>query len=78
MIIGSKKTMYNDSMKKATIKYLAGLKEIRFRVKPEEFEKMKVAAKEQGYASMRQFYLAAIEEKIKRGKVEDESIGNNN
>ncbi len=68
--------MYNESMKKATVKYLATLKEIRFRVKPEEYEKMRVAAKEQGYTSMRQFYLAAIEEKMKRGKEKDKSIGN--
>lgn len=44
--------------------YLSKLKEIRFRVKPEEFEEMQAAAKEQGYGSMRQFFLAAIKEKM--------------
>lgn len=48
--------------------YLKGLKEIRFRVKPEEFKEMQAAAKEQGYGSMRQFFLAAIKEKM--GKVD--------
>lgn len=56
--------VYNEAQKKATMKYLGGLKEIRFRVKPEEYEKYKAAAKEMGYKSMRQFYMDAIEEKI--------------
>ena len=44
--------------------YLSKLKEIRFRVKPEEFAEMQKAAEEQGYPSMRQFILAAIKEKM--------------
>lgn len=56
---------YNEAQKKATIKYLKGLKEIRFRVAPEECEKYKAAAKQMGYKSMRQFYIDAIQEKIK-------------
>ena len=48
--------------------YLGRLKEIRFRVKPEEYEEMEKAAKKLGYTSMRQFYLAAIKEKMERGK----------
>ena len=47
--------------------YLGKLKEIRFRVTPEEFAEFEAAAKAQGYRSMRQFYLAAIKEKIERG-----------
>ena len=56
--------VYNETQKKATLKYLGGLKEIRFRVKPEEYERYQKAAKAMGYDSMRQFYLDAIESKI--------------
>lgn len=56
--------MYNESSKKCTMRYLAKLKEVRFRVKPEEYSVMKQAAENQGYSSMRQFFLAAIHEKI--------------
>lgn len=48
--------------------YLSKLKEVRFRVKPEEFAEMQKAAEEQGYPSMRQFILAAIKEKMERGR----------
>ena len=58
--------MYSESRKKSTIKYLSTLKEIRFRVKPEEFAEMERAAKRLGYSSMRQFYLAAINEKMQK------------
>ena len=54
----------NEYMKE----YLGKLKEIRFRVKPEEYEEMEKAAAKQGYRSMRQFFLAAINEKIERGE----------
>lgn len=57
--------MYNENTKKCTMRYLAKLKEVRFRVKPEEYEIMCQAAEEQGYSSMRQFFLAAINEKIR-------------
>lgn len=56
--------MYNESQKKATIKYLQKLKDIRFRVKPEEYQIMQNAAKKAGYTSMRQFFLDAINDKI--------------
>lgn len=58
---------YNEKQKEYTMKYLKQLKEIRFRVKPEEYEEYERAAKEQGYDSMRSFYMDAIEEKIRRG-----------
>ncbi len=45
------------------MKYLEKLKEIRFRVKPEEFSKYEAAARKAGYPSMRQFYLDALNEK---------------
>lgn len=56
--------MYNERTKQSTIRYLAKLKEIRFRVKPEEYERYAKAAKDLGYPSFRQFMLAAIDEKI--------------
>lgn len=59
--------MYNENRKKSTLKYLATLKEIRFRVKPEEYADMKSAAARLGYSSMRQFFLAAINEKMHGG-----------
>lgn len=46
--------------------YLEKLKEIRFRVKPEEHEQYKEAAEKAGYPSMRQFYLDAIQEKMNK------------
>lgn len=57
---------YNEKQKQATIKHLKTLKEIRFRVKPEEYEKYEEASKVAGYPSMRQFYLDAIEEKVNK------------
>lgn len=56
---------YNEKSKEYTMKYLEKLKEIRFRVKPEEYQRYEEAAKKAGYPSMRQFYLDAIEEKVK-------------
>lgn len=56
---------YNEKQKEYTMKYLEKLKEIRFRVKPEEFERYEEAAKKAGYPSMRQFYMEAIEKKAK-------------
>ena len=64
--------MYNENTKRNTMKYLAKLKEIRFRVKPEEYEAMQKAAADQGFGSMRQFFLSAIHEKISRNI--DESV----
>ena len=45
---------YNEKQKKYMMKYLEGLKEIRFSVKPEEYEKNEQAAQDAEYASMRQ------------------------
>lgn len=63
---GAGRMAYNEDSKKRTMKYLEKLKEIRFRVKPEEYEKYEEAAKRAGYPSMRQFYIDAINEKIER------------
>ena len=57
---------YNEKQKEYTMKYLDKLKEIRFRVKPEEFKAYEEAAKKAGYPSMRQFYIDALNEKVKR------------
>ena len=57
---------YNEKQKEYTMKYLEKLKEIRFRVKPEEFEIYEKAAKAAGYPSMRQFYIDAINEKVEK------------
>ena len=54
--------------KEATMKYLATLRRIQLRVKPEEYERYEAAQKAQGYPSMRQFIITAIEEKIERGQ----------
>lgn len=58
--------MYDEKAKKRTMRYLDKLKEIRFRVKPEEYEKYEQAAKLGRYESMRKFYIDAISEKIER------------
>lgn len=55
---------YTDAQKASTLKHLKTLKEIRFRVKPDEYIKYQEAAKKLNYDSMRSFFLAAIEEKI--------------
>lgn len=55
---------YSEKQKEYTMKYLEKLKEIRFRVQPEEYERYEAAAKQAGYPSMRQFYLDAINEKV--------------
>lgn len=57
---------YNNKQKEYTMKYLEKLKEIRFRVKPEEYLMYEKAAKEAGYPSMRQFYMDALAEKVKK------------
>lgn len=61
---------YNEKQKERTMRYLAKLKEIRFRVKPDDFARYEAAAKKAGYTSMRQFYLDAIEEKIAQSVAE--------
>lgn len=60
-----RQSVYN---KDATMRYLAKLKEIRFRVKPEDYTRYEQAAREMGYESMRQFYLDAIEKLISEAK----------
>lgn len=57
---------YNEKSKERTMRYLDKLKEIRFRVKPEEYEMYEKAAKSSGYTSMRKFYIDALEEKVKK------------
>lgn len=57
---------YDEKKKRYTMKYLEKLKEIRFRVKPEEYELYEKAAKKAGYPSMRQFYIDAIIEKVNK------------
>lgn len=55
---------YNEKAKERTMKYLEKLKEIRFRVKPEEYARYELAAKQGNYQSLRQFYMSAIGEKV--------------
>jgi len=57
-------SVYNERQKRSIEKYLSKLKEIRFRVRPEEYAAMQEAAAALGYSSMRQFFLAAINEKM--------------
>ena len=54
---------YDEKSKQRIMKYLEKLKEIRFRVKPDEYSRYEVAARKAGYPSMRQFYLDALNEK---------------
>lgn len=68
---------YNEKQKKWTIDYLNKLKEIRFRVDPEDYEDFKEAAEVAGYKSMRQFYIDALKEKVNKinnGGNDDEKI----
>lgn len=57
---------YDKKQKERTMKYLSKLKEIRFRVQPDEYEEYEKAAKKAGYSNMRPFYMDAIAEKMKR------------
>lgn len=59
---------YDEKSKERTMRYLEKLKEIRFRVKPEEYEIFENAAKIAGYDSMRKFYIDALREKVKNTK----------
>lgn len=59
---------YDEKSKERTLRHLKKLKEIRFRVKPEEYELFEHAAGLAGYSSMRQFYIDAIKEKIEKVK----------
>ena len=57
---------YSEKPKEYTMKYLEKLKEIRFRVRPEEYQKYEKKKKKAGYPSMRQFYMDAIDEKVNK------------
>lgn len=57
---------YDEKQKEYTMRYLKKLKDIRFRVKPEEYDLYEKAANAAGYPSMRQFYIDAINEKVKK------------
>lgn len=57
---------YSQKQKEYTMKYLDTLKEIRFRVKPEEYALYEEAVKKAGYPSMRQFYMDALKEKVEK------------
>ena len=61
---------YDQKQKEYTMKYLKNLKEIRFRVKPEEYAVYEDAAQKAGYPSMRQFYIDALSEKVQKIKKE--------
>lgn len=61
-----KKIEYTEASKNATLRYLAKQKQIRFWVKPELYEHFQECAKEQGYTSMRQFFLDAITAKCEK------------
>lgn len=61
--------MYNEKSKERTMRHLAKLKEVRFRVKPEEYAEYEAAAQRLGYMSMRQFFIDSIKEKIEKGEI---------
>lgn len=52
--------MYNNKQKEYTMKYLKTLKEVRFRVKPEEYERWEKAAEKANFPSLRQYYMYCI------------------
>ena len=59
---------YDEKAKERTMRYLEKQKQIRFWVNPADYERFENEAKNAGYKSLRQFYLDAIEEKIKNIK----------
>lgn len=63
---------YTEAQKKATMKHMEELASISIRVKPEEADKYKSAAKKCGL-SLRQFLLTAMDEKIDRDALDWES-----
>lgn len=56
---------YNEKQKEYTMNYLKKLKEVRFRVRPDEYEEIKAFADSKNQ-SVRAFIIEAINEKIKR------------
>ncbi len=56
---------YTEAQKKATTEYLKKLSSISIRVKPEEAEMYKNAAKQAGI-SLREFIITAMNEKIEK------------
>lgn len=56
---------YTEAQKRASLKYQATLKELKIRMKPEEYERIVEAAKG-AETSVRAYCLTAINEKIQR------------
>lgn len=67
---------YSEAQKRATMAYLKSMKDVRLRITPEEYAEWTEAAIAAGFtqtekdgtikANMRQFIMAAINEKIKK------------
>lgn len=58
--------MYNESKKRAAMRYMATLKEIRFRVKPDYYDKICAAASAEEFPSIRRFILYCIDRELKK------------
>lgn len=58
---------YTESRKKATLKYLQTLKEVRFRIKHEKYDEIQSFAASKDL-SVRAFILQAIDEKMERDR----------
>lgn len=56
---------YTEAQKRASMKYQKGLKELKFRIKPEEYERIAEAAKK-AETSVRAYCLDAINEKMEK------------
>lgn len=56
---------YTEAQKRASMKYQKGLKELKFRIKPEEYERIAEAAKN-AETSVRAYCLDAINEKMEK------------
>ena len=57
---------YNEKQKKWTMDYLSKLKEIRFRVKPEEYERYLADAHNAGFQSLRPYIIMVLDEAGKK------------
>ncbi len=58
--------MAQESQRKATAKYLANMKTISLRMKPEEHATIKAAAERQNGGSVQGYILQAIRERLER------------
>ena len=58
---------YTEAQKKATKKYQSTLSNISIRIKKEEYERIKKGVEKTG-ASLREFVIEAINEKLEREK----------